>query len=102
MKTITIVCLLLVLSPSIVCSQTQSPQQILDKMVSLYASCSSYADNGEVKLVFVGGGRTRIVRKPFSTAFVRPSRFRFEFEVISDSGTQDYVVWQDGPVVKNW
>lgn len=102
MKKITILGLLLLLSASIVRSQMQSPQQILDQMVSVYASCSSYSDHGEVKEVFFEGGRNRTVTKPFSTAFVRPSRFRFGFEEITDFHTADYVVWQDGPIVKRW
>ena len=76
-----------------------SAREILDKTVSVYASCSSYADTGEVKDVFLKTQRQ--VLRPFSTAFVRPSQFRFEFE--DNNGLRsDYVVWQSGPSVRNW
>jgi outer membrane lipoprotein-sorting protein len=93
-----LMCCVLVFSASPLFAQQTEPlsgKQILDKMVSVYASCSSYSDKGEAKAVFQNG----LVRaRPFSTAFIRPSKIRFEFE---DSG-EDYVVWQDGASVKSW
>ncbi len=63
-------------------SKTVSAKEILDRMVSVYGSCKSYMDKGETKEVFFRtGGRTggsQVVIKPFTTAFVRPSDFRFE------------------------
>ena len=77
-----------------------SAQQILDKMVSVYASCSSYRDTGEAKEV-VRELDTTILR-PFSTAFVRPSQFRYEFREDSRLRSIDYVIWQNGASVKSW
>jgi outer membrane lipoprotein-sorting protein len=106
MRRITTSCLLLLLSASLVYSQTAqttSPQQILDKMVSVYASCNSYADEGRVETIFFqNSGRTWTAVKPFSTAFVRPSRFRFEFESSGTNRGTQYVVWRDESSVKSW
>jgi len=62
--------------------QTPAPsaEEIVGKALSAYASCKSYADAGRVQIIFLTklGRRTEI--KPFSTAFVRPDAFRFEFQ----------------------
>jgi len=76
-----------------------SPKEMLDKMVAVYASCTSYADEGESKAVFLKL-RKQTVRR-FSTAFVRPSQFRFE-SIEDDYFHNDCVVWQDGPLVRSW
>jgi outer membrane lipoprotein-sorting protein len=106
MRRIATSCLLLLLSASLVYSQTAqttSPQQILDKMVSVYASCNSYADEGRVETIFFqNSGRTWTAVKPFSTAFVRPSRFRFEFENTDTNRGSHYVVWRDETSIKSW
>lgn len=83
-------------------SETVSAQEVLDRMVSVYASCKSYMDKGQVKEVFFSGSGNRVVRKPFTTAFVRPSRFRFEFTEDSDRMTQTLVVWRDGVSIRSW
>jgi outer membrane lipoprotein-sorting protein len=96
-------CLLFLLVASIVCAQQNEPRsarEILDKMVSVYASCSSYADKGESKEVFLNNRHETL--RPFSTAFVRPSQFRFEFEEISETRSTNYVVWQDSASIKSW
>ena len=83
-------------------SETVSAQEVLDRMGSLYASCKSYMDKGRVKQVFFSGSGNRVVIKPFTTAFVRPSRFRFEFTEDSDLTSQSYVVWRDGVSIRSW
>ena len=105
MKLTTTLCVLLILGVSLAYSQTPqtlSPEQILEKMVSVYASCNSYADEGEVRTIFIQNGARRTVVKPFSTAFVRPSNFRFEFE---DRRPDDnwiyYIVWRDATSIKS-
>jgi hypothetical protein len=105
MKTVSIFCLVLLLGTSLVHSQqseTLSPQKILDKMVSVYASCISYEDRGKVKTTFFGA-LDATKSKRFSTVFVRPSRFRFEFgEDRLDGSTMHYIVWRDESVIKSW
>ena len=92
---------LLVLAAPLFAQQPQglSAQQILDKMVSVYASCSSYRDKGQAKEVWRNG---RVTLRPFSTAFIRPSQFRYEFQEESELRSSDYVVWQSGATVKSW
>ena len=80
-----------------------TPETILLSMARVYRNCRSYRDRGEVRGVLrVEGGRAGSSR-PFSTAFVRPDRFRFEF---TDSGlgerTSTYVVWTEGSDVHGW
>jgi outer membrane lipoprotein-sorting protein len=81
-----------------------SPQQILDRMAKVYAGCKTYRDSGVVITVFVEGvfGK-RTVEKPFTTAFVRPDRFRFEYkDTRTGSGQSRYIVWSDGKAVQTW
>lgn len=102
MREVLIVTLLLAAVPSFGQQpQALSAQQILDKMVSVYASCSSYRDAGEAKVVWKG--TDRVTLKPFTTAFIRPSQFRYEFRNEDlRFGPADYVVWQNGVSVKSW
>ena len=106
MKRTTTFCFVLVLGATLAFSQQvqpTSPQQILDKMVSVYASCNNYADEGRVETIFFqNSGRSWTSVKPFATAFVRPSRFRFEFENTDHNRSSHYVVWQEGASVKSW
>jgi hypothetical protein len=72
-------------------------------MVSVYASCKSYADHGKARTTFYEGSVPRTIDKPFSTAFERPSRFRFEFtEQGADWRTRRFIVWRDESNVKSW
>jgi hypothetical protein len=80
-----------------------TPETILLSMARVYRNCRSYRDSGEVKgILRVEDGRAGS-RRPFSTAFVRPDRFRFRF---TDSGlgerTSSYVVWTEGTEVRGW
>ncbi len=82
--------------------------EILDHVAMTYAKCSSYRDSGEstelgeVKL----SPETR--QTPFfkfSTAFVRPRQFRFEFNFETPGQVQSpgyNVVWQLGDSTSTW
>lgn len=61
--------------------EQQSAQEVIDKMYSVYASCNSYQDKGKVKISFG-------YESEFSTVFVRPSDFRFEFSVRNPPGSK--------------
>src|SRR5215217_1470988 len=83
--------------------QQLSAEKIMEQMASAYASCHSYVDEGEVRTVFQeqGGRRTQV--KPFSTAFVRPSDFRFEYK--DRRGEEEwnrYIIWRGPESVKTW
>jgi hypothetical protein len=80
-----------------------SPVKILLTMKKVYAECRSYRDTGAVRTSSVTeetrfGGKT-----PFTTAFVRPGPFRFEF---TDTGLGDreskVVLWWNGAEVHSW
>jgi outer membrane lipoprotein-sorting protein len=79
------------------------PETIMLRMARVYRNCRSYRDQGEVTTVqLIEGGRAGSER-PFSTAFVRPDRFRFQF---TDTGLGErssrYIVWTDGDQVHSW
>lgn len=78
-----------------------SAKEILDRMVSVYASCKSYMDKGRAKEVYPGA-RGRVVMKPFTTAFVRPSHFRFEFSEDNERTSQQFVAWRDNKSIRSW
>lgn len=83
--------------------QAPSPQQILEQMTATYTSCKSYMDTGEVRTVFLDERGRRTVVLPFSTAFVRPGNFRFEFRSRRGEAEWDqYIIWKQDDVVKSW
>lgn len=77
-------------------------KQIIDRMAKTYADCESYRDSGLVKTVFISSRGERVSEKPFSTAFIRPDRFRFEYYENKGGliGKCRYIVWRDDKEVK--
>jgi outer membrane lipoprotein-sorting protein len=73
-------------------------------MQKLYAECRTYRDQGVVKVDYLNedGSRRDGDRRPFSTAFIRPDRFRFEFKDESGGYGDLYVIWADGRAVRSW
>lgn len=53
---------------------------ILTRMAQMYASCGAYRDKGVVETKFIEKDGTRTTEEPFSTAFIRPKQFRFEYQ----------------------
>jgi hypothetical protein len=77
--------------------------EILARMAKTYANCVTYQDSGCVTTVFVHAQSERTDKRPFSTAFVRPARFRFDFKSTHDgSNWHRYIVWADGANVRTW
>lgn len=81
-----------------------TPVQIIAAMEKVYATCKSYRDTGEVSSVSRTDGGQFGSQQPFSTAFVRPGRFRFEF---TDRGLGDrssrFLIWlEEGNVLSWW
>jgi len=83
-------------------SETPTAKQILDHMVKVYASCKSYQDFGMVRTLFILPDSNRTVEKPFTTAFVRSGRFRFEYKEKRDNKEYRYLVWANGKDVRTW
>jgi hypothetical protein len=80
-----------------------SAQEIVSRVAKAYAECASYRDTGVVRIVYLEAGGERTEERPFSTAFVRPDRLRFEFRETSIIGTtKRYIVWRRGEVVRTW
>ena len=84
-------------------AQALKAEDVLDRMAKAYAGCKSYHDSGVVKTVFVQADGNRTVEKPFTTAFVRPDRFRFEYKEKDGGGPERrYIVWRNGKDVQTW
>ena len=86
---------------STVRGQQPSAEKIMGQVAAAYATCQSYVDEGEVRTVFLDQNGRRTQVKPFSTAFVRPSDFRFEYK--SRRGEEEwdtYVIWRGAGAVK--
>ncbi|MBI1765556.1 MAG: hypothetical protein HYR56_29420 [Acidobacteria bacterium] len=76
--------------------------QIFEQVKANYAQCQSYMDTGRVETVFITERGRRTVLKPFTTAFVRPEAFRFEFQERRGEAEWDrYIVWQQGAAIKS-
>jgi outer membrane lipoprotein-sorting protein len=75
--------------------------QILNLVAETYKHCTTYSDSGVLTTTDTPG-RTRTSN--FSTAFVRPDRFRFEYhdENLVTHGPDLYLVWRQGQDVRFW
>jgi len=83
---------------------TLTPAQIMAKMEQTYAACRTYSDRGLVKQDYfnLDGTKTQTRELPFTTVFVRPDRFRFEFQNPARKTDECYIVWQNGQEIKVW
>ena len=98
-------CLWVMFAASVALAQqpaTLTGPQILEQVKAIYAQCQSYMDTGRVETVFITERGRRTVIKPFTTAFVRPAGFRFEFQERRGEAEWDrYIVWQQGAAIKS-
>ena len=79
-----------------------SSREIIERMESAYANSSSYSDSGVVKIAFFGQVNMT-VEKPFTTAFIRPDRFRYEFtEKTADGREQRFIIHLEGDHVQTY
>ncbi len=79
-----------------------SAQEIIDRMVEVYASCRTYSDEGEVSTEYVGM-LSSPPSQPFFTAFVRPASFRFEFSRRRpNDGLDRFIAWKDRDMERSW
>lgn len=79
-------------------------EQILKRMAETYATCKSYRDSGVVKRVIFEGNTSdnpTIAEKHFTTVFVRPDRFRFEYREKEEHRELRYIVWCNGNDVRS-
>jgi outer membrane lipoprotein-sorting protein len=85
-------------------AEDPSAREILDRMAQVYADCASYRDSGVVRTLFIDPKGNHTVEKPFTTAFVRPGRLRFEYREKRGLLGQDsrHIVWSDGRETQSW
>jgi len=79
-----------------------SPKQILDRMAKAYGDCKSYRDAGVVKTVLVLDTGNRTDEKPFTTAFVRPDQFRFQYKAKVGNRQLRSIIWSNGNEIQTW
>ncbi len=79
-----------------------SASEILDRMAKVYSNCKSYRDSGVVKTLFITRKSKWTNEKPFTTAFVRPNQFRFEFKQGPSDKADRYIIWSNGKDVRTW
>lgn len=80
----------------------REPDDILARVLAAYANCRSYRDEGVVTTVFYSP-RKRTDRHPFSTRFVRPDGFCFEFRDRAGEDEWDqYAIWLEAGVSRSW
>jgi RNA polymerase sigma factor (sigma-70 family) len=90
-------------SPPRVAKQAKlSAKQIVERMAKTYADCKSYRDSGMVKTLFVGPVGNRTVEKPFTTAFVRPDRFRFDYKEMIGDEEKRFLIQAKAKEVRTW
>jgi len=105
MTRLSINCLAIFLFTNLAHAQQGAPMpagEILHRVTELYASCTSYLDEGkeEVKSSNYGGS---VEHSSFTTAFVRPSNFRFEESASLRNGEKRrFIAWQAGALGSIW
>jgi len=84
-------------APAIVARPAQPPTaaDVLQRMAAAYRGLTSYADRGATVNELRGPHQALSHAMTFRTAFVRPLRFRFEFDDDSDPA-KPYVIWTEG------
>jgi hypothetical protein len=83
----------------------RSPEEILSDVERMYGQCRTYQDRGCVYTRFLNhdGTLSHDSVQPFTTAFVRPNRFRYEFtDSGCGSGQCRYLIAANGSQVKSW
>ena len=86
-------------------AQELSVNEIINNVHKAYSKAQTYSDTGEVKTTYVTQGTQGTYNTTFSTAFVRPDRFKFELKYKmkpEDSDWMRYIVWQNGDKIMSW
>ena len=70
-------------------------------MAEAYSECKTYRDSGTVTTVYKTqrGTETKVI--DFSTAMIRPDKFRFEYTKKRTPSSR-YVIWQNGADIRTW
>lgn len=83
---------------------TPTAEEILAQMSKIYAGCKTYQDHGIVTIKIIRSNDEMIMERPFTTAFIRPSRFRYEYKEKKPYSNKEYryIIWSGGQEVKSW
>lgn len=81
-----------------------SANEVIRRMAEVYATCRSYRDEGAVGMTFHEKSGDRFEEKPFTTEFIRPSYFRFEYRThfSADGDWLRNFVWLEGGKAWTW
>ncbi|MCE9526753.1 MAG: DUF2092 domain-containing protein [Planctomycetales bacterium] len=79
-----------------------SAKQIIERMAKVYSECKSYRDSGVVKMSLEREGRKTTAEGSFTTAFVRPDRFLFDYQEQRRTRNFHFIVWSQGKEVKKY
>jgi outer membrane lipoprotein-sorting protein len=77
-------------------------RDVLDRMAKTYAECKSYRDSGMGKIKIIEPQGKFVQATSFSTVFVRPKRFRFEYTQKQMFFETRRILWCNGNEVKSW
>jgi hypothetical protein len=78
-------------------------ESLLARVAAAYAACRTYRDEGVATTTFIGTSLHRTERRPFSTRFVRPGGFLFEYRRRRcEDHWEQYATWMDGARVRTW
>jgi len=84
-------------------SDSLTAEQIVELSTKVYARCGSYRDSGVASTTYVSDNSQWTAEKPFTTAFVRPDRIRFEFKDMSAGDPPpSSIIWAEGGDVRTW
>jgi hypothetical protein len=84
-------------------SDLLTAEQIVELSTKVYARCDSYRDSGIAGTTYVSDNSQWTAEKPFTTAFVRSDRVRFEFKDMSAGDPPpSYIIWAEGDDVRTW
>ena len=93
--------------PSLADDAKPDPVGLARKVETLYASCRTYRDTGKVNQVVRDArgqeqGIGEIKPRKITTAFVRPDKFRFEFDDERRGKLTRHLIWMGDRKVKTW
>jgi len=82
----------------------EDAEALIKRVKAMYSSCRSYADRGQLTSILPQDeGEPLVSYQTFSTVFVRPDKFRFEFRDRFPEGQFGrHVVWRESNAVKTW
>jgi hypothetical protein len=84
-------------------SESPSSMEVLSKVGEVYRNLTAYRDEGTAVTKFERTVAAHATERHFTTAYLSPGQFRFEFtEARVAQGSSQYVVWKNGEEVKSW